>query len=165
MYYSDNREILKMGCSSTAERAAVKEFVKALGSLSPSSWINKNTVSHRCYCWEHPTLSLFPSAFASAHHYYLVLHNPYQAYLTTPQARTVLSVVSTIYQSCSLEKASQKVIVERIGIVVEEVIAVFLKRTFLALYCLLWYWYSSLTTLISFSVVFLTAYGSNVGTV
>jgi hypothetical protein len=48
----DYREILKMGCSSTAERAAVKEFVKALGSLSPSSWINKNTVGLLMCCSE-----------------------------------------------------------------------------------------------------------------
>ena len=34
-----------MGCNSTDEREAVKEFVKALGSLGPHSWITKNTVS------------------------------------------------------------------------------------------------------------------------
>ena len=35
---------MKMGCNSTDEREAVKEFVKALGSLGPHSWITKNTV-------------------------------------------------------------------------------------------------------------------------
>ena len=38
------REIMKMGCNSTDEREAVKEFVKALGSIGPHSWISKNTV-------------------------------------------------------------------------------------------------------------------------
>jgi hypothetical protein len=59
------------------------------------------------------------------HHNHLVLYTPNRVLSTPPQARTVLSVVSTIYHSCSLEKASQRIIVEKIGTVVEEVTVVF----------------------------------------
>ena len=36
-----------MGCNSSDEREAVKEFVKALGSMGPHSWITKNTVREK----------------------------------------------------------------------------------------------------------------------
>lgn len=41
---SISREMLKLG-SSRAEKAAAKEFVKVLTTLSPSSWIKKELVS------------------------------------------------------------------------------------------------------------------------
>ena len=39
-----------MGCNSTTEKAAVKEFVKTLGALSPHTWITKQSVRTYILC-------------------------------------------------------------------------------------------------------------------
>ena len=66
------REVLKMG-SSRVEKAAIKEFVKVMGTLAPQSWMR-------------PDL-----------------------------APTLLTILDTIAQCCTLEPAVQKVLVERVA--------------------------------------------------